>query len=241
MFPLTASLILEYPSTFPMKPKLLVFLLTLAAMLAALHPAQARADAEISFNFFHKNLAPYGEWIDAGGEYGLVWHPTGVSDDWAPYTDGYWAYTDSGWTWVSYEDFGGITYHYGRWVKLEDEGWCWVPDYDWGPAWVSWRHSDNYVGWAPLPPECHYQPDIGISTYVDASFDIGPGSFRFCRTEDFGAPIISEVLVPRERSVVIIRDTLNVTNITVNNFGVPFLGGPRFDFISARVSRPSRP
>ena len=47
----------------------------------------------------------------------------------------------------------GIVYHYGRWTKVEDEGWCWIPDYEWGPAWVSWRESDDYVGWAPLPPE----------------------------------------------------------------------------------------
>jgi hypothetical protein len=48
----------------------------------------------------------------------------------APYSDGYWAYTDAGWTWVSSET-GGIVYHYGRWA-VEDEGWCWTPDYEWG-------------------------------------------------------------------------------------------------------------
>ena len=40
-----------------------------------------------------------------------------MNEDWAPYTDGYWAYTDGGWTWVSYEEFGGIVYHYGRWTQ----------------------------------------------------------------------------------------------------------------------------
>ena len=55
------------------------------------------------------------------------------------YADGYWAYTDVGWTWISYEDFGWATYHYGRWASLADYGWVWFPgsDLEWGPAWVS--------------------------------------------------------------------------------------------------------
>src|SRR5262249_59564660 len=71
-----------------------------------------------------------------------------------PYSDGYWAYTDYGWTWVSYEDFGWATYHYGRWANLDDYGWVWFPgeDLDWGPAWVSWRTGGDYIGWAPLAP-----------------------------------------------------------------------------------------
>src|SRR2546423_9736807 len=28
-----------------------------------------------------------------------------------------------------------------------------VPGDEWAPAWVSWRSSKDYVGWAPLPPE----------------------------------------------------------------------------------------
>src|SRR2546430_9345200 len=113
-------------------------------VLAAFFGGTPRANARVSFDFFYENLEPYGEWIEVA-DYGYCWRPTGVDADWAPYTDGYWAYTDGGWTWVSYEDFGGITYHYGRWVQLEDEGWCWVPDYEWAPAWVSWRTSDDYI------------------------------------------------------------------------------------------------
>ena len=74
--------------------------------------------------------------------------------NWRPYMDGYWAYTDVGYTWISYEDFGWATYHYGRWAKLADYGWVWFPgtDLEWGPAWVSWRYGTGVVGWAPLPP-----------------------------------------------------------------------------------------
>src|SRR4051812_7623737 len=113
-----------------MKPHLcLIFLLTLAVAMVA--PPSARADSEASYEYFYDNLKPYGEWVEIDS-YGLCWRPSDVAEDWAPYTDGYWAYTDAGWTWVSYEDFGGIVYHYGRWVRVQDEGWCWVPDNDWG-------------------------------------------------------------------------------------------------------------
>ena len=36
-------------------------------------------------------------------------------------------WTDRGWFWYSNEHFGWETYHYGRWVRIEDEGWCWIP------------------------------------------------------------------------------------------------------------------
>src|SRR6185503_1939233 len=128
-------------------------LLTLAAVVLA-GSALPRAQAvDVSFDFFYNNMSG-GSWIEVA-DYGYCWQPDVAvsSSRWRPYTDGYWAYSDVGWTWVSYEDFGWATYHYGRWVRLEDYGWCWVPGYEWGPAWVSWRTGGNYVGWAPLPPE----------------------------------------------------------------------------------------
>lgn len=216
-------------------PRLVVFFLVVAAVLAAL-PRAARA--EISFSFFVESLEPHGDWIEVDG-YGYCWQPDDVGDDWAPYTDGYWTYTDAGWTWVSYEDWGGLVYHYGRWVKIEDEGWCWVPDYEWGPAWVSWRHSDDHIGWAPLPPEVRFRREVGISVWVDSYADIGPGYYNFCHVRDFGAPVIREVCLPRARNVVIIQNTVNITNITFNTHrDVIYCGGPRYDFVAARSARP---
>src|SRR5437773_2233500 len=84
------------------------------------------------------------------------------SRDWRPYTDGHWVYTDVGWTWVSEEPFGWATYHYGRWTRLRNIGWVWVPGDEWAPAWVSWRKNNDYVGWAPLPPEAQFDRRSGI-------------------------------------------------------------------------------
>ena len=222
-----------------MKLKALLLLL-LAALLPLAAPRTAHARADVSFDYFYDALLPYGEWIEVTG-HGFCWRPTDVDADWAPYADGYWAFTDAGWTWVGYEEFAGIVYHYGRWLSVEGEGWCWVPDYEWGPGWVSWRKSDDYVGWAPLSPRAHWQPEIGISVWVDTVCDIGPAFYSFCRVRDFGAPVLRPVLISRERNVTIIRSTVNITNITYNTYGdspVIYNGGPSYTFISSRSERP---
>ncbi len=223
------------PSTFRITMKrIALFLFTMIAFAAA----PARAEVEISFDFFHDSLAPYGEWSEVDG-YGHVWHPSGVDDDWTPYSDGYWTYTDAGWTWVSYEDFGGICYHYGRWTMVDGYGWCWVPDYEWGPAWVSWRRSDDHVGWAPLPPEARWERRTGFGLAVDVDFDIGPAHFRFCRWRDFGAPVIRSVCEPRTRNLVIIHQTVNITNISYrDDYDCVFNGGFDYDYVAPRVARP---
>jgi hypothetical protein len=215
-------------------PKTFLFLFAAFVALGALHPAQARA--QVSVNFFYDNLSPYGEWVD-DPDYGYCWHPTNVDDSWAPYTDGYWAYTDSGWTWVSYEDYGGIVYHYGRWARIPGEGWVWVPGYTWAPAWVSWRSNDDYVGWAPLPPEARWRVGFGFGGSVDAQFNIGPGYYSFVRFGDFGTPALGPVIVDRSQNVTIISNTRNITNITVNNSTV-YTGGPSYTALAARSKRP---
>ena len=200
--------------------------------------AHAKPGVHLNFDFFYDTLAPYGEWASVA-DYGYVWHPADVDEDWTPYSDGYWAYTDAGWTWVSYEEWGGIPYHYGRWVRLHDYGWCWVPDYEWGPAWVSWRQSDDYVGWAPLPPEARWRRTTGFGTWVDTEYDIGPGSFRFCHSRDFGAPFLLPILLPRARNFGFIEQTVNITNITYrSDRGLAFNGGPDYRRLSALSTRP---
>lgn len=213
-------------------------LLALTIALSALLPLSSRADTEVSLDFFYDNLSPHGEWIDVG-DYGTCWRPNDIDEDWSPYTDGYWSYTDAGWTWVSYEDFGDICYHYGRWVRVADTGWCWVPDYEWGPAWVSWRSNDDYIGWAPLPPEAHWNTNVGFSVWVDDYCDIGPDYYNFCPIVEFSAPVIRYSCVPRVNIVNIWAGCVNITNISFNHaYGVPFCGGPSFAYINGRVRRP---
>ena len=115
-----------------------------------------------SYNTFYTKLEPYGAWRETS-DYGYVFQPneSGRSRNWRPYTNGRWVYTEAGWTWYSEEPFGWATYHYGRWTRLRNVGWVWVPGDEWAPAWVSWRKSNDYVGWAPLPPEARFDRTPG--------------------------------------------------------------------------------
>ncbi len=209
-------------------------------VLCLLFSASRRADAEVqvSLDFFYDNLGG-GSWIEVDN-YGYCWQP-GVavsSSGWRPYADGYWAYTDLGWTWVSYEDFGWATYHYGRWADLDGHGWVWVPGYDWGPAWVSWRTGGDYVGWAPLPPggEPIYE-GRPIGGRVDVEFDIGPLYYNFVDIRYIGAPVLREHIYEPQRNITIINNTVNVTNITYNN-SVVYNYGPEYETMSRYSARP---
>lgn len=218
--------------------KFLIALTVLAFSASALQQARGQ---EISVDYFYDNLSD-GNWIDVEG-YGYGWQPDLAVNDqnWRPYADGYWAYTDDGWTWISYEDFGWATYHYGRWANLSDYGWIWFPgeDLDWGPAWVSWRTGGDYVGWAPLPPRgpgVVYQ-GRPIGPQVDIEFDIGPEYYNFCETRYIGEPVLRNYIAPRVQNVTYINNTVNVTNIIVQN-NVVYNYGPNYEVLSAQSARP---
>lgn len=108
-------------------------------------------DYYISFDDFYQNLAPYGQWIN-DPQLGYVWSPNVESDFRPYYTNGYWAMTEYGNTWVSDYEWGWACFHYGRWTYDSYYGWLWVPGTTWGPSWVSWRYANGYFGWAPLAP-----------------------------------------------------------------------------------------
>jgi hypothetical protein len=76
-------------------------------------PTETNAHHMVS-NYFYTGLNPYGSWIEV--DYGVVvWRPIIMRRDWSPYREGRWIWTSDGWYWHSYEPFGYITYHYGRW------------------------------------------------------------------------------------------------------------------------------
>jgi hypothetical protein len=104
----------------------------------------------------------------------FVWRPSpnlaislvaGDAPVFVPYSNGQWIYTDAGWYFRAPTPYEEITYHYGRWVFDPFLGWVWVPGRVWAPAWVEWRVSDAYIGWAPLPPTVYIVNNV-ISPYV---------------------------------------------------------------------------
>ena len=107
----------------------------------------------VQFNVFFNALRPYGRWFKHNN-HGACWIPqVGQGDaQWRPYLNGgRWAYQDGSWLWVSDYRWGSYPFHYGRWFHTS-KGWAWKPEGHWSAAWVSWRNSDAYCGWSPLPP-----------------------------------------------------------------------------------------
>lgn len=152
--------------------------------------AQAQS-ANISFRVFFDQLQPHGVWV-RHARYQYVFCPTGVDASWRPYTHGRWLYVEGrGWYFASDEPFAWATYHYGRWFPDRNLGWCWVPGTKWAPAWVSWRRSDNVVGWAPLPPE---EEGYAVSVTVRKR-DLPAGYWVFVPTERFIEPDLSVNIV----------------------------------------------
>ena len=221
--------------------RILLAIAVLALVFPAMRQAEARVD--VSIDFFYDNIGSDGNWVELA-DYGYCWQPSvAVSNShWRPYSDGFWAYTDVGWTWVSNEDFGWATYHYGRWVRLRDRGWLWVPGREWGPAWVSWRTGGDYVGWAPLPPRGRGDVDYDdrpISGQVDSDFDIGPEYYNFVDVRYIGEPVLRERIVQPSLNITYISNTVNVTNITYTN-SVVYNHGPDYDRLSRYSTRPIR-
>ncbi len=187
-----------------------------------------------SYSTFYRKLDPYGDWIETSS-YGYVFQPRQAVGDsgWRPYTDGHWVYTDAGWTWISAEPFGWATCHYGRWTRLRDVGWVWVPGNEWAPAWVSWRRGNDFVGWAPLPPEARFDRQRGIRDFSDDHYGIAPQEYSFVPVKEFGGPQSAHVIVPPARNVTIINQTRNVTNITYTN-NIVVDRGPSYDDLRAQ-------
>jgi hypothetical protein len=189
--------------------RLLMFALVFG--LLAVAPGARAEPQSASVIFFYSDLAPYGRWTERP-PYGTVWVPAEREPGWAPYTEGRWVWTsDYGWYWDSNEDFGWATYHYGRWVLTTDLGWIWIPDENWGPAWVDWRYSDGFVGWAPMPPEYRWRGGAFVSTNIDLAAPQYANMWIFVSDSDF-AHGRAHAQVPEQRSRILLGASARVTN-----------------------------
>lgn len=153
-------------------------------------------------------LDVYGRW-EQTPDYGSVWIPTTVAVDWAPYSQGHWAWVRPwGWTWIDDAPWGFAPFHYGRWVFLRSH-WCWTPGVRvsrpvYAPALVAWvggpRGNGSVavgggpaVGWFPLAPREVYVPSYRVSSRYARNLNI---------TTVTNVTVINEVLTnplsPRE-------------------------------------------
>ena len=201
----------------------------------------------INYNYFYDSLSPYGSWVDVDG-YGWCWQPTVavINVGWQPYcNNGRWIYTSCGWYWYSNYSWGWAPFHYGRWFRSPRWGWCWRPGQTWGPAWVSWRYSNNYCGWAPLPPAAHYTVGVGY-TYnnvaVSASFGFGLNAscYTFVPVNRFCDDHPYHYRVPHNQAGVVYQQT-TVNNVVLQRNHTVFNRGIEPTMITAVTRTPIHP
>ncbi len=199
--------------TFGLTATLISSLVAFSGCTVSVQPTREPSESsmgpsQFDVSFFYDRLAPYGEWFQLEG-YGWVWTPNDAPYGWRPYTDGRWAYTDDGWTWISDWEWGWAPFHYGRWLFDAQYGWVWVPGRQWAPAWVAWRSGPGWIGWAPLPP--------GVGLEVTTSFEGSIRSNGWCFVEDraFLETNVRASILPAARNARMIQITRNVTNYTV--------------------------
>lgn len=207
--------------------KLPAIILGLVLLLTGTTQKVMAQGEDVSMQSFYDELSPYGTWIQ-DPQYGYVWRPDVEQGDFRPYySNGRWAMTEYGNTWVSNYDWGWAPFHYGRWVYNRYNQWVWIPDTTWGPAWVSWRSGGGYYGWAPMGP--------GMN--INVNFNIPDLWWVFIPQRN-----IYYDSFPRyysRRNVVIINNTTIINNTYVHNRR-SYYTGPRADDIRRATGRDVR-
>ncbi|MES2139992.1 MAG: DUF6600 domain-containing protein [Bacteroidota bacterium] len=194
----------------------ILFLLNICGIVS---PEKSTAQGA-GFQLFYDNLSPYGHWVDYPN-YGFVWIPM-VDADFFPYaSNGHWVFTIYGWTWVSHYSWGWAPFHYGRWTYDDYYGWFWIPDNLWGPAWVAWRSSPGYYGWAPLAP------NITINIVIIGGYNPPPDQWVFVPNNYMGQDDINHYYGPRKNNQMYIDNSTVINNTYVDNrTRTTYISGP---------------
>ena len=185
----------------------------------------------VSLQIFYDQLSPYGRWAN-NPDYGYVWIPR-VHKGFSPYgSDGHWVFTNDGWTWVSNYSWGWAPFHYGRWHSDRYYGWVWIPDTEWGPAWVSWRRSEGYFGWAPLGP------GISVNMAIGREYNAPHQHWIFVKDRHIDRPDVNRYYVNKTNNVTIIKKSTVIVNTHVDNSRhVTYIAGPGKDDVQKATGK----
>ena len=146
---------------------------------------------DASLSYASRPLRRHGSWVSTSHGHG--WRPR-VAVSWRPFTDGWWAYTPSGLTWVAAEPWGWVTSHYGIWDYRPVHGWVWYPGLTYSPAWVYWYWGPAHVAWVPAGLYANFYSGhgsfgfgfhYGVYGWAGGGWD-GYRHWTFCPTRYFG-------------------------------------------------------
>jgi hypothetical protein len=171
-----------------------------------------------------------------------VWRPYGVSTYWTPYTNGNWMFSNSGWVWTSYYNWGWAPYNYGRWYYSNFYGWIWFPGSLWAPNWVTWRYSGNYVGWYPSCPRVYWR-GLHKNIYTNHQFAYIPRNWVFVDKKDFKKKIDNTNIASGEHNVKLLRESKKVTTAIFTDPTMPKFKytGPDADLIAKETGTDIKP
>ena len=198
----------------------IISLVLMLSFCACMTPQKASPQVVVvSYQVFYDDLSPYGTWVN-NPYYGYVWYPNAEAGFTPYYSNGYWVYTDCGWTWVSDYPWGWAPFHYGRWFYDDIYGPMWIPDNEWGPGWVSWRSSNDYYGWAPMGPGSNHG-------YYGGDHETPNIRWTFVNGGDFGGKNIKDHYVSTSNNDTIIKHSKELSNnITDKTSKVTYNAGP---------------
>ncbi|MDD5362007.1 MAG: hypothetical protein PHN88_07730 [Ignavibacteria bacterium] len=156
-----------------------------------------------------------------------IWVPDkkNINDNWTPYTNGRWEWTNYGWMWASDYQWGRVTYHYGRWWYSERYGWVWSPGYRWAPAWVYWSYSNEYTGWHPIGPRRHHYEwnqwnhNNGNWNH-NGNHHIVHNGWVFVNNNNFTSQINSSTVINRNRNLELLKKTKDFTSLKKTENGI---------------------
>ena len=170
-------------------------------------------------------LTQYGRFVQHA-KYGEVWIPTVTPQGWHPYPPCNWVNTKKyGWFYDDKTPWGAIVHHYGRWVSDAQLGWIWTAGAEFSPAWVAWRTSPEWVGWAPMLPDEDVQT-VSTADFNSAAYWIFVETQKFAQGCNGAAPPSQvPVLLTQTTYVTDIRLVYGITIIVLPGYVV----GPWID------------
>jgi hypothetical protein len=149
-------------------------------------------------------LSQYGRFVQHA-KYGEVWIPTVTPQGWHPYPPCNWVNSRKyGWYYDDKTQWGQIVHHYGRWVSDPQMGWIWTPGAEFSPAWVVWRTSPEWIGWAPM------LPDQDVQTVANADFN-NAAYWTFVETQKFAQGCAMRA--PPSQVPMLLTQTTYVTDV----------------------------
>ncbi len=95
-----------------------------------------------------------------------------------------------------------------------------MPDPVWAPAWVCWRNTGQYAGWAPLPPGVAFRPGTGTLTFHGRPvvpgfhFGLGADAFAFVNVAHFLDHHLTASVVPHSQNGSLFGKTVVTAGIT---------------------------